>query len=122
MTSQKAFHLVQNFNPKQSRLKRKQPRAACDRTTQKETKEIQILSNTLVQLNYENSKSEKRVIIFNAPTSTPIKNKTATQNNTLLGSRNIVTGVKTIPRRTKSTATDAQQKQNRSKENSRIQS
>ena len=61
-------------------------------------------------------------IFFIAPTSTSIKTKTTTQINTPLGSRNMVTGVKTIPRTTKSTATDAQQEQNRSKENSRIQS
>ena len=43
-----------------------------------------------------------------APTSTPIKKtKTTTEKNTLFGSRNMVTGVKTNPRTTKSTSTDA---------------
>ena len=56
------------------------------------------------------------------PHQLPKKSKTTTQNNTPLGSRNMVTGVKIIARTTKSTTTDAQLKQNRRKENSRIQS
>ena len=51
-----------------------------------------------------------------------MKLKTTTQINTLLGSRNMVTGVKTIPRTTKSTSTDAQQEHSRSKEDSQVQS
>ena len=52
----------------------------------------------------------------------PLRTKETTQNNTPLGSRTKMTGVKKIPLMTKSTATHAQQEQNRSKENSRIQS
>ena len=76
----------------------------------------------MVLIKYEPSKSEKLENLFIAPTSTSTKTKTTTQISTPLGSRNMVTGVKTIPRTTKSTATDAQQKQNISKENSQIQS
>ena len=45
-----------------------------------------------------------------------IRTRTITKNKTQLGRRKMVTGVKTIPRTTKPTSTDAQLEQNRSKE------
>ena len=66
--------------------------------------------------------SQKRLQIHSLhPHQLTKKSKTTTQNNTPLGSRNMVTGVETIPRTTKSTSTNAQQEQNRSKEDSQIQ-
>ena len=69
----------------------------------------------------DNSSSEKPGNTIIATTSTPTKTITTTLHTNPLGSRNMVTGVKTIPRKTKSTKTDAQLEQNRSKENNRIQ-
>ena len=52
----------------------------------------------------------------------PYKTRTFSQINTQLGSGNLVTGVKTIPQKTKSTSNNAQQEKNRSKEDNQIQS
>ena len=83
---------------------------------------IQIFSNHLSQLKYGNLRSEKRESTIIAPSSTTIKTKTTTQNKTPLGSRSMVTGVQSIPRTTKLTSTDAQQGQNRNREDSQTHS
>ena len=67
------------------------------------------------------SENSENTFISHTPTS--IRTKTTShKKTTLLGSRNMVPGFNTIARTTNSTSTDAQQEQNRSKEDSRIQS